>query len=283
MNQFHQKPNVYVGEVVVNVMDLDRSVKFYQDIIGLRVLNRTERRAALTADGKTPLVTVEQPADVTPATGRTSGLYHFAILLPSRADLSVFLRHLLETGSHFGASDHLVSEALYLNDPDGNGIEVYRDRDPSEWSWQSGKVQMVTDPLDGQGILAESDAPWTGLPAGTLMGHIHLHVGDQEKAEQFYTGLLGMNTVAYYPQASFMSTGDYHHHIAINTWKGVGAPAARENSVGLGWYSLVYPDEAAREDAAVRLEHAGAPVERTAGGFETQDPSGNRIRLVISA
>ncbi len=283
MSQFHQKPHVYVGEVVLKVQDLERSIKFYQEIIGLQVLSQDERQAALTADGKTTLVTIVQPEGVKPHAGRSSGLYHYAILLPSRAALSVFLRHLVETGVHFGASDHLVSEALYLNDPDGNGIEVYRDRDPSEWTWKNGKVEMLTDPLDGRGILEESDAPWNGLPADTVMGHIHLHVGDQAKAEQFYTGLLGMKTVAYYPQASFMSTGDYHHHIAINTWQGAGAPPTPEDSAGLSWYTLVYPDEAARAEAVKLLEQASAPIKPVAGDYETNDPSGNRIRLVVSA
>jgi catechol 2,3-dioxygenase len=280
---FHQKPNVYVGEVVVKVQDLERSIKFYQEIIGLKVLRQEERRAELTADGKTALVTIEQPADVVAHVGRTSGLYHFAILLPSRADLSVFLRHLLETKYYFGASDHLVSEALYLSDPDGNGIEVYHDRAPSEWTWNGGKVAMVTDPLDGEGILAESNAAWQGLSADTLMGHIHLHVADQIKAEQFYTKLLGFKTVSDYPQASFMSTGDYHHHIAVNTWQGVGAPPTPENSVGLSWYSLVFPDEAARSQTVAQLELHQAPLKHGTDYVETSDPAGNRIRLVVGA
>ena len=156
MENFHQKPITFVGEVSINVMELDNAITFYQEIIGFQVLEQTERKAVLTTDGKTPLLTLEQPANVIPKEGRTSGLYHFALLLPTRADLSVFLRHLLQTGYRFGASDHYVSEALYISDPDGNGIEVYWDRPSSEWTWSNGEVAMATEPLDGESLLAES-------------------------------------------------------------------------------------------------------------------------------
>lgn len=213
MEGFHQKPNIYVGEVNIKVKNLDNALTFYQNIMGFQVLEKTERKAALTTDGKTTLVTLEQPENVIPKEGRMSGLYHFAILLPSRADLSVFLRHFLGTGYPLGAADHYVSEALYINDPDGNGIEVYRDRPSKEWTWKNGLVDMATEELDGNSILAESDAEWNGLPAGTVMGHIHLHVGDLQKAEEFYTKGLGFEVVSHYPQALFLSTGRYHHHI----------------------------------------------------------------------
>jgi len=281
MDRFHQAPNIYVGEVNINVKNLDYSLTFYQNIIGFQVLEKSEHKAVLTTDGKTPLLTLEQPKDVVVKAGRTSGLYHFAILLPSRADLSVFLRHLVQTGYPLGAADHYVSEALYLNDPDGNGIEVYRDRPSSEWKWNNGLVEMATEELDGNGIIAESDAEWDGLPAGTLMGHIHLHVANLKKAEEFYTKGLGFEVVSYYPQAAFLSTGKYHHHIAINTWQGEGALAPPKNSVGLNWYSLVFPDETVREHAVNQLKQLGAPVKEEDLYYVTSDPSGNHIRLVI--
>lgn len=281
MKKFHQEPNIFVGEVNIKVKNLDYSLTFYQNIMGFQVLEKTDRRAVLTTDGKTPLVTLEQPEDVVAKTSHTSGLYHFAILLPSRADLSVFLRHMIQTGYPLGAADHYVSEALYLNDPDGNGIEVYRDRPSAEWNWNNGLVEMATEELDGNGILAESDAEWSGLPAGTLMGHIHLHVADLKKAEQFYTKGLGFEVVSYYPQAAFLSTGGYHHHIAINTWQGEGAATPPKNSVGLNWYSLVFPDEAIRENAIQQLKQLGALVTEEADFYVTSDPSGNQIRLVI--
>jgi catechol 2,3-dioxygenase len=279
--KFHQAPNIYVGEVNINVTNLEKSLAFYQSIIGLKVLEKTDRQAVLTADGKTPLVSIEQPADVMAKQGRTAGLYHFAILLPSRADLSVFLRHLLETGYPLGAGDHYVSEALYLDDPDGNGIEVYHDRPSSEWTWKGNLVEMATEQIDAQGILAESNAEWTGLPAGTIMGHLHLHVSDLKKAEEFYTKGLGFEVVSYYPQAAFLSTGGYHHHIAVNTWQGVGAPTPPSNSVGLNWSTLVFPNQEARAEVMDRL--AGMGVNVSAGGdyIVTSDPSGNTFRLVI--
>ena len=281
MNQFHQEPNIYVGEVNIKVKDLDYSMTFYQSIIGFQVLERTERKAVLTADGKTPLLTLEEPADAIPKAAKTSGLYHFAILLPSRADLSVFLRHLLQTGYPLGAADHYVSEALYLNDPDGNGIEVYRDRPSSEWTWKNDLVEMATEEVDAEGILAESNAEWTGLPSGTVMGHIHLHVGDLKKAEDFYTQGLGFDIVSHYPQAVFLSTGGYHHHIAVNTWQGMGAPTPPKNSVGLNWYTLVFPDEKTREKVLHQLRQLGAPVKQEADFYETSDPAGNQIRLIV--
>ncbi len=281
MEKFHQAPNIYVGEVNIKVKNLEYSVTFYQQIIGLKVLEKTDRKAVLTTDGKTALLSLEQPADVIPKSGKMSGLYHFAILLPTRVDLSVFLRHLLQTGYPLGAGDHYVSEALYLNDPDGNGIEVYRDRPSSEWTWKDGLVEMATEQVDAEGILAESNAEWKGLPSGTVMGHIHLHVGDLKKAEEFYTKGLGFDVVSHYPQALFMSTGGYHHHIAINTWQGVGAPTPPKNSVGLNWYTLVFPDEAARDNVIKQLQQLGAPLEKEVDFYVTSDPSGNQIRLVI--
>lgn len=278
---FFEAPSVYVGEVSIKVTNLDRSVDFYESIIGLKVLEKSAGKAVLTADGKTALLTLEQPTDVIAKTGRTSGLYHFAILLPSRADFSVFLRHLLETRYRFGASDHFVSEALYIQDPDDNGIEVYTDRPASKWTWNDKQVEMATVQLDGQSVLAESDAPWNGMPAGTIMGHIHLHVGSVDKAEKFYQEGLGFKTVSYYPQAAFMSTGGYHHHIAINTWQGVGAPAPASNVAGLSWYSLVFPDVAAREEIVAKLKSIGAVVAKEGDWYTTSDPSGNVIRLVV--
>lgn len=281
MGTFHQKPNLYIGEVVIKVENLQRSIEFYKDIIGLKVLSQKNNEAVLTADGKTALLTLQEPEQVTKKSGRTTGLYHFAILLPSRADLSVFLRHLLQKRYPIGAADHLVSEAIYLNDPDGNGIEVYRDRPSSEWTWKNGLVEMATLELDGAGILAETTEPWQGLPSGTIMGHIHLHVADLEAAKRFYTEGLLFNIVSYYPQAVFLSTGGYHHHIAINTWAGIDAPAPSENSVGLAWYTIVYPNKEVRDKAVERLIQLGYEVIKNGSVYTTKDPSGNEIHLVL--
>ncbi len=282
MEKFHQKPNLYVEQVSLNVLDLEKAIQFYTEIIGFQVLKQTDQKAILTTDDKTALLTLEQPQDVTPKEGKKSGLYHFAILLPTRADLSVFLRHIIETGYPLGASDHHVSEALYINDPDGNGIEIYIDRPSTDWKWAAGNVHMVTDPLDGDGLLAETDAAWTGLPAGTIMGHIHLHVSDLKETEEFYINGLGFEIVSHYPQALFISTGGYHHHIAINTWQGVGAPKRPENMVGLNWYTIVFPDVDTRNQTIGNLRKIGATVSEEDGILVTEDPAGNQIHLVIS-
>lgn len=281
MIKFHREPNIFVGQVNINVTNLDSALNFYQNIIGFQVLEQTSRKAVLTADGKIGLVTLEEPVDVIPKEERTAGLYHFALLLPTRADLSVFFRHLYEKGYPFGASDHLVSEALYITDPDGNGIEVYIDRPSTEWIWSNGEVKMLSDPLDGESLLKESDSKWSGLPAHTIMGHIHLHVSDLQKAEAFYTKVLGFTVVSHYPQAVFISTGGYHHHIALNTWQGVGAPTPKKNSVGLNWYTLVFPNEEARGKAIEQLQKIGALVVIENDLFVTEDPSGNRIQLTV--
>lgn len=281
MKNFHRAPNTFVGEVTINVLNLDSALEFYQKVIGFQILEQTSRKAVLTADGKIGLLTLEQPADVVPKEQGKSGLFHFALLLPKRADLAAFFRHLNDTGYRFGASDHLVSEALYITDPDGNGIEVYIDRAPDEWTWSNEEVKMVSDPINVESLLAVSDAKWEGLPVGTIMGHIHLHVSDLQKAEEFYSKGLGFTVVSHYPQAIFTSTGGYHHHVALNTWQGVGAPTPKENSVGLNWYTLVFPNEEARAKVIEQLQTLGAPVVSEKDWFVTKDPSGNKIYLLL--
>ncbi|SEN39630.1 catechol 2,3-dioxygenase [Mesobacillus persicus] len=281
---FHEKPNTFVSEVNLNVADLQRSLEFYQSIIGLKVLEKTEEKAVLTADGKTPLVTIEQPSVVRPKQPRRTGLYHYALLLPSRADLAKVILYMINMKYPLqGGSDHLVSEALYLADPDGNGIEIYTDRPASTWKWEGKEVVMATEPMNVEDILKEDDGkPWSGLPAGTIMGHIHLHVAEFKKTEEFYCQGLGFEIVCRYGgQALFLSTGGYHHHIGLNTWNGVGAPAPEENSVGMSSYQVVFPNEGARQEAISRLTGIGAAISEVQGSLFTKDPSGNRIELRI--
>jgi catechol 2,3-dioxygenase len=279
---FHQPPVTFVGRVDLKVQDLERSVAFYQDVIGFKLFEKTERLAKFTADGNNVLLSIEQPEDVMPKQRRTTGLYHFAILLPHRADLANILKHFVQLRLPLqGASDHLVSEALYLADPDGNGIEIYIDRPASDWTWNESQVVMTTEPLDAEGLLEEDKrGTWNGLPAGTVMGHIHLHVSELDKTEEFYTKGLGFDVVSRYgPQALFISTGKYHHHIGLNTWTGVGAPKPAENSVGLRSFSLVLPDEESVKETISRLISVGAEVTEENGIMVTVDPSGNRIKL----
>ncbi|TFE00791.1 VOC family protein [Jeotgalibacillus sp. R-1-5s-1] len=273
---FHDRPAVYVGEVVLRVTNLEESLAFYQNVIGFHILNQHHTEVTLTADGETPLVTLIQPEGVLPKQSGKTGLYHFAILLPTRADLASIIEHLADHHIRLGASDHLVSEALYFSDPDGNGIEVYRDREPEEWSWNRDQVHMTVDPLDFESVLQVQHKKWDGLPAGTKMGHIHLHVSSISDAEEFYTQLLGFEPVSRYGhQALFLSTEKYHHHIAVNTWNGTGIPAPGEQSAGLVHYTLVFPDSKQLLTAA---EKTGA-VEKE-NGYHVKDPAGNGIVMI---
>ena len=277
---FHEKPNTYVTNVEIKVRDLQRSLTYYQEVIGFEILTEETKKATLTADGQTALLTIVQPDAVEEKTGLTTGLYHFALLLPTRRDLANIITHFRQTGVYFGASDHDVSEALYLQDPDENGIEIYIDRPEENWTWTSDQVHMVTEPLNIPAILAEANGEWNGLPAGTVMGHIHLSVSSLNAAEEFYTKGLGFDVVTRYGgQALFISTGRYHHHIGLNTWYSENAPKLGENQIGLKTYSLFLDNEAQATNMKENLRAIGAPVIEFDGGFQTEDPAGNTVLL----
>ncbi len=277
-----------LGEVKLKVRNLSNLVTFYTDVIGLQVLNRDTHTAELTADGKKPLLVLEEiPNAITLPERSTTGLYHFAILVPSRKQLGLSLRRLAEYGVRIGQADHLVSEALYLSDPEGNGIEIYRDRPRSEWKWENGNVAMATDPLDIPGILREAeDSPWEGLPPETIMGHIHLHIADLEKARAFYCDLLGWGMAADMSRvmrALFISAGGYHHHIGLNVWAGIGAPRPPANATGLDYYKVVLPSAAELEELVARVREAGVDIVEHDGAWVVEDPFGNEIRFGIAA
>ncbi len=281
---FHTKPTTFVGHVKIKVEQLERSLPFYKEILGFDILEQTASTAKLTTDGKTSILSLEQPENVTPKQGRTTGLYHFAILLPEQSDLANIVVHLVNKGIRFGSSDHLVSEALYLHDPDGNEVEIYIDRDPSKWNWNGDEVAMAVDPLDFEKLLtfATPDQPWQKMPAETVMGHIHLHVSELNKTEEFYVKGLGMDVVNRFgAQALFLSYGKYHHHVGVNTWNGVGAPAPSDNSVGLESFTLIFDNEETRKQAVTNLKQMGAEVVEKDYHFITFDPSGNAIELAV--
>ena len=281
---FHTKPTTFVGHVKIKVGNLERSLTFYQDVLGFKILEQTQSTAKLTTDGKTSILSIEQPEKIIPKQGRTAGLYHFAILLPKRSDLANIVVHFVEKGIRFAASDHFVSEALYLNDPDGNGIEIYSDRDPSIWRWEGTEVAMTTIPLDMKNLLTSiiPGKSWEGMPEKTVMGHIHLHVSELEKTEEFYVKGLGFDVVNQYGgQALFLSSGKYHHHIGVNVWNGIGASQPPKNSVGLDSFTLVFANEEVRKETINDLKNIGATVTEENNKFSTHDPSGNRIELSI--
>lgn len=279
---YHNKPNTFVELVELKVVDLQRSLEFYENTIGFKVLDQQANKVYLTADGKTALLSIEQPANIMPTQQKTTGLYHFALLLPTRADLGAILRHFADTNIRIGAGDHLVSEALYLNDPDGNGIEIYSDRPDSEWKWENEFVEMATLQIDAQSILAEgASTEWNGLPAGTVMGHIHLHVAELDATKKFYTALGFDVMTPNYPGALFMGSGKYHHHIGLNTWAGVGAPPTPENVVGLKAFSVVYPTNEELQAAITKVKSFGTDTLEEDGVVTVQDPSQNKIKLIV--
>ena len=269
-----------LGRVSLQVSDLDRSLAYYETVLGLRVLQRSTDSAVLGAHGDSrPLVELHARAGITPVPRRGRlGLYHFAVLLPDRASLGRFVKHLDQIGAHAGMSDHFVSEAIYLSDPDGLGIEVYADRPRSLWRYDGRQIFMVTEPLDVPSLArAAGEERWQGAPAGTVIGHVHFYVDDIARASRFYHEGLGFDKVVWsYPGALFMSAGGYHHHLATNTWA-AGAQRAGQNDARLLEWEVLLPTEADAAEAARSLEAAGEVVERTNGWFRVVDPWGTGL------
>lgn len=281
---FHDDSTIYAKTVTLKVSNLENSLLFYTEIMGFSVASQEKKKAALCTGAGEPFLFLEELEEVEPKTIRTTGLYHFAILVPSREDLGLVLNHLLETGYPLqGASDHFVSEAIYLADPDGNGIEVYRDRKATEWEWDGDLVKMDTTYMDTKGVLESvRNSQWEGLPEGTILGHIHLHVAELTETVDFYVKGLGYDIVQKYgSQAFFLSTGGYHHHIGLNVWNGIGAPAPKTNQVGLAYYDLKIPSQEKLEEIKHRLTQLGALIMQKEGKWYTSDPSGNTIHLTV--
>ena len=272
----------HVGMVRLQVADLDRSLNWYERVLGLGVLSRSTGRGTLGVPGDPPLVALSERAGAVPVRRRGHlGLFHYAILLPDRAALGRFLRHLAGIGEQVGASDHLVSEALYLHDPDGLGIEVYADRPRSTWQRHGGELTMDTKPLNTQDLIAAGgDTPWNGMPPGTVMGHMHLHVGNLDQGAAFYRDGLGFEAMVWsYPGALFLSAGGYHHHLGLNTWAGENAPRPGDNDARLLEWELVLPDPDSVEQFAGRLQAAGHDVLRSNDGIRVPDPWGTTLLL----
>jgi catechol 2,3-dioxygenase len=278
-------PQTTIGAVRLTVSDLARSQNFYERTIGLAAAEQDDGTVALGVPGAPPVLELYGDASATPLQRRATGLYHLAILLPTRRDLALALVRLAQTRWPLdGASDHLVSEALYLSDPDGNGIEIYRDRPRDRWPGTDGQLEMATLPLDLDdvlGELTEGDHGEPRVPAGTAIGHVHLQVADLGEAEAFYNGVLGFDVmVRLYPQALFLSAGGYHHHIGMNTWHSAGAPEPASGSVGLRSYEILLPSEHELQRVLARVHDAGLATQRTPyGATLLRDPSGNGVLL----
>jgi catechol 2,3-dioxygenase len=267
-----------LGPVHLTVTDLDRSIRFYERAIGLRTQRRAEGEAALGAGGEDLLVLVEEPG-ARPA-DRHAGLYHFALLHPSRLELARAMQRLIATRTPIsGASDHNISEAIYLPDPDGNGIELAADRPRERWGDLRDPTTIGPAPLDLPGLLApvEGEEPQPQASNELVVGHLHLHVGDIERALAFWRDAVGFEVMTRFPSAAFVSAGGYHHHLGLNTWRGEGVPPVPDGVVGLRHWTIVLEDAAQVAEVRDRVAAAGAEVEDRPSGFLTRDPWRNAV------
>jgi catechol 2,3-dioxygenase len=278
-------PDTHVGLVSLTVADLGRSLNFYTELLGFAVVEQTPSYARLAAaDGRPLLVLHEQPG-AQPKPRQATGLYHLAILLPSRPDLGRLVQQLTDANYFIREfEDHLVSESAYLADPDGTGIELYRDRPPDQWPrTEQGAPTMGSEPIDVPALLAEGAADgqrWQGLPAGTRIGHLHLQVADIPQAKAFYCDLLGFDQIFNMKTALFVSAGGYHHHLGMNVWFSQDGPPPPPGSAGMRLATLQFPDETARDAVVARLAAAAVPVRPQAGGVLIHDPWHNHFLLV---
>ncbi|EAC2905172.1 VOC family protein [Listeria monocytogenes] len=269
-----------LGEVVLNVGHLKEMAGFYQEVIGLKLLEENERMVRLGVSGSDEALLVLKKIDnaVVPEVPRI-GLFHTAFLLPTRESLADVLLHLAKSGYPIdGAGDHAYSEALYLHDIEGNGIEIYADRPKAEWMRDGdGNLPMVTEQVDVDSLLQiATDEPFTWMPNGTIIGHVHLQVADADKAEQFYKEVLGMNLTTAIPSARFFAAGDYHHHIGSNVWAGRNLELLQENETGLAWFTIITPDK----DAIItNLIEQGYDVKRLENTISVTDSNGIKIHF----
>ncbi len=274
-----------IGYVELQVSNLEQSLAFYKELIGFQVLERDEETAKLSTDGLVPhLVLKEEEIYVERPIG-TTGLYHFAIVVPTRQDLALSTKHLVDSGYPVqGASDHQYSEAVYLADPDNNGIEIYVDREPNQWIRdKNGGYVGATEPLDGESLFAEiKGSTWTGLASDTRIGHIHLQISDIEESERFYVEALGLDIVAKDTHMLFVSKDAYHHHIGMNIWAGKGLPTPPENALGLKYFTLHFTKEE-YNSAKANLDHLKYNYMEDNQTIIVDDPSGNRIKILIKS
>ena len=281
---FRLPDSTHVGAVRLQVADLRRSLDYYQQVLGLTVLDRSPETATLGADGsRRELVRLHAKPGIRSAPRAGAfGLYHFAVLLPERAALGRFAAHLSRLNIRAGTADHLVSESFYLTDPDGLGIEVYADRPREMWTTRGREIAMGVDPLDVAGLIAlAGPGTWERTPAATTIGHMHLHVGALDRAEAFYHSALGFDkTVWSFPGALFFAAGGYHHHLGTNIWS--QGPAATDEQARLLEWELVVPDADAAAAVAASLDRAEYAPDDTGAGWAVNDPWGTRLRIATA-
>ncbi|NTF52789.1 VOC family protein [Agrobacterium rhizogenes] len=270
---------IRIGSITLAVRDLDRATRFYRDVVGLEQIIQDGRTLHFGLENRV-LISLQHDPEAAINSSRSAGLYHVAFLLPSRSDLSAWLRHALRLGVRLdGASDHLVSEAIYMLDPEGNGVEIYADRPSSSWTRIQEVIQMGSGPLALGELSRSTNLSWNGMPPGGTIGHVHLQVGDLGSADSFYGQLLGFKINAAVPTARFYSTGGYHHQIAGNIWQSSGAAARRPGTTGLVEVELLVRDQQNLTAMASRLSDAGKPPHDDEQGPITFDPWNIRLRL----
>ncbi len=278
-------PDTKLGYVHLTVADLDISLPFYQQALGFKIHRRERNTVHLGAgDGDILVLTASPDA---PRPGRATGLYHFAVLVPNRRELARVLKRLMETETRVqGFADHHVSEAIYLADPDGNGIEIYRDRPREQWHDSRGQFFMGTEMLDIGELMTElegHEAEWQGLAQGTVLGHMHLKVADIARARAFYVGVLGFDEMMNLGSAGFVSAGGYHHHLGYNIWESRAAPPPSRDAIGLRYFVIRLPNAEEFERVVGRVRGSGMDLEETDAGLLVRDPSDNGLVLTIDS
>lgn len=284
MTNYHTQEIPHINSIDLNVFNLEQSIKFYTDTIGLKLLTKTLTNAQFGADSSNVLLTLYQLENGKPKELRTAGLYHFALLLPSRLDLGLILKHFINSKTVLqGASNHGISEAIYLADPDGNGIEIAADTPDSTWKWKNNKLDILSNngPLDIQSVLkGTKDIEFSGLPSKTIIGHIHLHVSELIESKKFYSDMLGLDIVVEIPNSAvFMSYGKYHHHIAINLWNGKGVKQASPSTPRLIVANLNIPNMHQLDLIEKRFKDSNYPFTKKDEALWVNDPSGNQFKL----
>jgi catechol 2,3-dioxygenase len=272
-----------LGYVHLTVPNLKQSLAFYQNVLGFKAHRIDKNVAHLGAGGDDLLLLTENPDAKMPR--RATGLYHFAILVPSRFELARALRHLAQHDIELGFGDHIVSEAIYFSDPDGNGIEVYRDRPRSDWYDTRGNLQMATLPVDVRGVLSELEREtdvWQGLHRDTVLGHMHLKIANVARDAAFYRDVVGFDEMANLGSAAFLSAGGYHHHLGMNVWESAGASPPPPDAAGLKYFTVKLPNAEELTRVTNRLLQAGFALEETDAGLLARDPSHNGMVLTTN-
>lgn len=276
-----------LGHVKLRVSSLQQSIEFYRDVIGFTSVQVEGASATLRVGSERLLILEEVPGLIRLPERSAAGLYHVAILLPDRASLGRILKHFANLQIPIGQADHLVSEALYLSDPDGNGLEIYRDRSRSEWEVdENGDYKMASNPLHISEIIAEAgNQEWNGLPEGTVIGHVHMHVADLTETENFYRDIIGFETVGDYQSwmmAKFMAAGRYHHHLGFNIWSGRGAQPTPQQAAGMSYYTIKLVNQEEQELLVERLNQAQVEYTLDSEQLWLTDPSGMKVRFVYN-